>query len=138
MLNWWVIAESDVCTLFGPLRIHLRVFFPLGFTLLVFVAEKCEGRLCVTKTLSPVPLQGPCRTIMLAEGVLKQLWVPELDDLRQYVRGLPTGAIMGVGAFAAITTYWFAFRTKALKGPCDLSLQSVEISVGLLSSPTWK
>ncbi|MEQ2177354.1 hypothetical protein GOODEAATRI_002651, partial [Goodea atripinnis] len=53
-----------------------------------------------------------------------------LDDFRQYVRGFPTNAIMGVGAFAAITTYWFASRPKALKPPCDLGLQSIEIPGG--------
>uniref|UniRef100_A0A7N8X7Q9 Arachidonate--CoA ligase n=1 Tax=Mastacembelus armatus TaxID=205130 RepID=A0A7N8X7Q9_9TELE len=46
------------------------------------------------------------------------------------MRGLPTNALMGMGAFAAITTYWFATRPKALKPPCDLGLQSVEIPGG--------
>uniref|UniRef100_A0A669EIF3 Long-chain-fatty-acid--CoA ligase n=1 Tax=Oreochromis niloticus TaxID=8128 RepID=A0A669EIF3_ORENI len=35
-----------------------------------------------------------------------------------------------MGAFAAITTYWFATRPKALKPPCDLGLQSVELPGG--------
>ncbi|KAM9856847.1 long-chain-fatty-acid--CoA ligase 1a isoform 1-T2 [Aulostomus maculatus] len=64
---------------------------------------------------------------MQAQEVLRQLRIPELDDLRQYVRGLPTNALMGMGAFAAITTYWFATRPKALKPPCDLGMQSIEI-----------
>ncbi|KAF4118913.1 hypothetical protein G5714_000964 [Onychostoma macrolepis] len=34
---------------------------------------------------------------------------------------------MGMGAFAAITTYWLATRPKALKPPCDLAMQSVEV-----------
>ncbi|KAI3353155.1 hypothetical protein L3Q82_019702 [Scortum barcoo] len=67
---------------------------------------------------------------MQAQEVLRQLRIPELDDLRQYVRALPTNALMGVGAFAAITTYWFATRPKALKPPCDVGLQSVEIPGG--------
>uniref|UniRef100_A0A671W941 Long-chain-fatty-acid--CoA ligase n=1 Tax=Sparus aurata TaxID=8175 RepID=A0A671W941_SPAAU len=67
---------------------------------------------------------------MQAQEVLRQLRIPELDDLRQYVRGLPTNALMGMGAFAALTTYWFASRPKALKAPCDLGLQSVEIPGG--------
>ncbi|XP_068607219.1 long-chain-fatty-acid--CoA ligase 1a [Brachionichthys hirsutus] len=70
---------------------------------------------------------------MQAQEVLRQLRLPELDDLRQYVRGLPTSALMGMGAFAAFTTYWFAFRPKALKGPFDLNMQSVEISGGELA-----
>uniref|UniRef100_A0A3Q2ZB70 Long-chain-fatty-acid--CoA ligase n=1 Tax=Kryptolebias marmoratus TaxID=37003 RepID=A0A3Q2ZB70_KRYMA len=67
---------------------------------------------------------------MQAQDILRQLRIPELDDFRQYVRGFPTNALMGMGAFAAITTYWFATRPKALKPPCDLGLQSVEIPGG--------
>ncbi|KAM9314659.1 long-chain-fatty-acid--CoA ligase 1a isoform 2-T2 [Pholidichthys leucotaenia] len=67
---------------------------------------------------------------MQAQEVLRQLRIPELDDFRQYMRGFPTNALMGMGAFAAITTYWFATRPKALKPPCDLELQSVEVSGG--------
>lgn len=64
---------------------------------------------------------------MQAQEVLRQLRIPEFDDVRQYMRTLPTNALMGVGAFAAITTYWFATRPKALMPPCDLTLQSVEV-----------
>uniref|UniRef100_A0A667ZRD0 Long-chain-fatty-acid--CoA ligase n=1 Tax=Myripristis murdjan TaxID=586833 RepID=A0A667ZRD0_9TELE len=67
---------------------------------------------------------------MQAQEVLRQLRIPELDDFRQYVRSLPTNALMGMGAFAAITTYWYATRPKALKPPCDLGMQSVEMPVG--------
>ncbi|XP_037554161.1 long-chain-fatty-acid--CoA ligase 1a [Nematolebias whitei] len=67
---------------------------------------------------------------MQAQDLLRQLRIPELDDVRQYIRGFPTNAFMGMGAFAAITTYWFATRPKALKPPCDLGLQSLEISDG--------
>ncbi|XP_072318579.1 long-chain-fatty-acid--CoA ligase 1a isoform X3 [Eucyclogobius newberryi] len=64
---------------------------------------------------------------MQAQEVLRQLRLPEFDDVRQYMRALPTNALMGVGAFAAITTYWFATRPRALMPPCDLSLQSLEL-----------
>uniref|UniRef100_A0A667ZR71 Long-chain-fatty-acid--CoA ligase n=1 Tax=Myripristis murdjan TaxID=586833 RepID=A0A667ZR71_9TELE len=67
---------------------------------------------------------------MQAQEVLRQLRIPELDDFRQYVRSLPTNALMGMGAFAAITTYWYATRPKALKPPCDLGMQSVEMPGG--------
>lgn len=66
---------------------------------------------------------------MQAPEVLRQLWFSELEDVRHYMRGLPTNALMGMGAFAAITTYWFATRPKALKPPCDLGQQSVEMPV---------
>ncbi|KAM7009846.1 long-chain-fatty-acid--CoA ligase 1a isoform 1-T3 [Tautogolabrus adspersus] len=67
---------------------------------------------------------------MQTQEVLRQLRMPELDDLRQYIRSLPTNALMGMGALAAITTYWFATQPKALKPPCDLDLQSVEMPGG--------
>ncbi|CAL1601303.1 unnamed protein product [Knipowitschia caucasica] len=64
---------------------------------------------------------------MQAQEVLRQLRIPELDDVRQYIRSLPTHALMGIGAVAAFTTYWFATRPQALMAPFDLSLQSVEL-----------
>ncbi|KAM6972149.1 long-chain-fatty-acid--CoA ligase 1a isoform 1-T1 [Aplochiton taeniatus] len=67
---------------------------------------------------------------MQAQELLRQLRIPELEDVRQYVRSLPTNTLLGMGALAAITTYWYATRPKALKPPCDLSLQSVEMAGG--------
>ncbi|XP_036372492.1 long-chain-fatty-acid--CoA ligase 1a isoform X2 [Megalops cyprinoides] len=67
---------------------------------------------------------------MQAQDLLRQLRIPELGEVRQYVRSLPTNTLMGMGAFAAVTTYWFATRPRALKPPCDLSMQSVEIEGG--------
>uniref|UniRef100_A0A3B4BV44 Long-chain-fatty-acid--CoA ligase n=2 Tax=Pygocentrus nattereri TaxID=42514 RepID=A0A3B4BV44_PYGNA len=69
-------------------------------------------------------------TDMQAHELLKQLRLPELDDVQQYVRSLSTRTLVGVGAFAAITTYWYAMRPKALKPPCDLRMQSVELPGG--------
>ncbi|XP_075900588.1 long-chain-fatty-acid--CoA ligase 1a isoform X2 [Nelusetta ayraudi] len=64
---------------------------------------------------------------MQAQEVLRQLRIPELDELREYVRGLPTNALMGMGAVAALTTYWFAFRPKAIGPRCDINRQSEEL-----------
>ncbi|KAM5192103.1 long-chain-fatty-acid--CoA ligase 1 isoform 1-T4 [Mantella aurantiaca] len=64
---------------------------------------------------------------MQAHEVFRSLRIPELGDVRQYVRTLPTNTLMGFGAFAALTTYWYATRPKALKPPCDLAMQSVEV-----------
>ncbi|XP_066488785.1 long-chain-fatty-acid--CoA ligase 1 isoform X2 [Tiliqua scincoides] len=63
---------------------------------------------------------------MQAQELFKHLRMPELGDVRQYMRTLPTNTLMGFGAFAALTTYWYATRPKALKPPCDLAMQSVE------------
>ncbi|XP_061100825.1 long-chain-fatty-acid--CoA ligase 1a isoform X1 [Conger conger] len=67
---------------------------------------------------------------MQAQDLLRQLRMPELGDMRQIMRCLPTNTLMGMGAFAAVTTYWYATRPRALKPPCDLSLQSVEMEGG--------
>ncbi|NWR63071.1 ACSL1 ligase, partial [Bucorvus abyssinicus] len=67
---------------------------------------------------------------MQAHELFRHLRMPELVDVRQYVRTLPTNTLMGFGAFAALTTYWYATRPKALKPPCDLAMQSVEVEGG--------
>ncbi|XP_063074675.1 long-chain-fatty-acid--CoA ligase 1a isoform X1 [Engraulis encrasicolus] len=64
---------------------------------------------------------------MQAQDLLRQLRMPEISDVRQYVRALPTNTLMGMGALAAVTTYWYATRPKALKPPCDLTMQSTEM-----------
>jgi len=68
---------------------------------------------------------------MQAHELFRHLRMPELGDVRQYVRTLPTNTLMGFGAFAALTTYWYATRPKALKPPCDLAMQSVEVEVSV-------
>ncbi|XP_036911066.1 long-chain-fatty-acid--CoA ligase 1 isoform X3 [Sturnira hondurensis] len=67
---------------------------------------------------------------MQAHELFQYFRLPELADFRQYVRTLPTNTLVGFGAFAALTTFWYATRPKALKPPCDLSLQSVEVAGG--------
>ncbi|XP_062864584.1 long-chain-fatty-acid--CoA ligase 1a isoform X2 [Trichomycterus rosablanca] len=64
---------------------------------------------------------------MQMQDLIRQFRVGELVDFRQYVRSLPSNTLMGMGAFAAITTYWYATRPRALKPPCDLTMQSVEV-----------
>ncbi|KAM4809489.1 long-chain-fatty-acid--CoA ligase 1 isoform 2-T4 [Rhinophrynus dorsalis] len=70
---------------------------------------------------------------MQAHELFRSLRIPELGDVRQYVRSLPTNTLMGFGAFAALTTYWYTTRPKALKPPCDLAMQSVEVKGGELA-----
>ncbi|XP_004696199.1 long-chain-fatty-acid--CoA ligase 1 isoform X2 [Echinops telfairi] len=65
---------------------------------------------------------------MQAHELFGYFRMPELVDFRQYIRTLPTNTLMGFGAFAALTTFWYATRPKALKPPCDLSMQSVEVA----------
>uniref|UniRef100_A0A4W5RF69 Arachidonate--CoA ligase n=1 Tax=Hucho hucho TaxID=62062 RepID=A0A4W5RF69_9TELE len=65
---------------------------------------------------------------MQAQELLRQLRIPELEDVRQYMHSLPANILMGVGALAALTTYWYATRPKALKPPCDLNMQSVAMT----------
>uniref|UniRef100_A0A2K5ETM4 Acyl-CoA synthetase long chain family member 1 n=1 Tax=Aotus nancymaae TaxID=37293 RepID=A0A2K5ETM4_AOTNA len=65
---------------------------------------------------------------MQAHELFRYSRMPELVDFQQYVRTLPTNTLMGFAAFAALTTFWYATRPKALKPPCDLSMQLVEVA----------
>uniref|UniRef100_A0A8D0Z4E4 Long-chain-fatty-acid--CoA ligase n=1 Tax=Sus scrofa TaxID=9823 RepID=A0A8D0Z4E4_PIG len=65
---------------------------------------------------------------MQAHELFRYFRMPELVDFQQYVRTLPTNTLMGFGAFAALTTFWYATRPRALKPPCDLAMQSVEVA----------
>ncbi|KAL0973937.1 hypothetical protein UPYG_G00213180 [Umbra pygmaea] len=67
---------------------------------------------------------------MQVHELLKWLHLPEMDEVRQYLRSLSTQTLVGVGAFAALTTYWYTTRPKALKPPCNLKMQSIEVPGG--------
>ncbi|KAJ8015157.1 hypothetical protein DPEC_G00023230 [Dallia pectoralis] len=67
---------------------------------------------------------------MQAQELLKQLHLPGVDDVRQYLQSLSTHSLVGMGAVAALTTYWYTTRPKALKPPCDLRMQSIEVPGG--------
>lgn len=69
-------------------------------------------------------------TIMQTPEAHTQFWIPELDNVYHYLSGLSTNALMGMSAFTALTTYWLAFRQKAIKPRIDLNQQSVELPVG--------
>uniref|UniRef100_A0A671KVZ7 Long-chain-fatty-acid--CoA ligase n=1 Tax=Sinocyclocheilus anshuiensis TaxID=1608454 RepID=A0A671KVZ7_9TELE len=68
--------------------------------------------------------------VMQAHELLKQLRIPELSEVRDYFRSLSTNILLGMGVFTAVTAYWVATRPKALKAPCDLRMQSVELPGG--------
>ena len=72
---------------------------------------------------------------MQAHELFRYFRMPELVDFQQYVRTLPTNTLMGFGAFAALTTFWYATRPRALKPPCDLAMQSVEVAVSGAGCP---
>lgn len=122
----------------GKSYLKIKQIFSKHISELHWIRERrnTQLRLKVSKCNVPVSvsLQDQCRTVMQAQEVLRQLRIPELEDLRQYIRGLPANALMGMGAVAAITTYWFASRPKALTPPCDLGMQSLEMPVGDLFS----
>lgn len=61
---------------------------------------------------------------------LKQFRLPELNEVRDYLNNLSPNTLMGMGAFAALSTFWYASRPRALEPPCDLWQQSVEIEGG--------
>uniref|UniRef100_A0A6I8SPM5 Long-chain-fatty-acid--CoA ligase n=1 Tax=Xenopus tropicalis TaxID=8364 RepID=A0A6I8SPM5_XENTR len=64
---------------------------------------------------------------MQAGEILRSLRLAEYDDFGQFFRSVPATTLVGLGAFAAVIAYWFASRPKAVKPPCDLLEQSVEL-----------
>lgn len=118
---FWIERVSDLTRIYMTLPCsggRLRNYFltPCWLTYLFFV-----NRLQHKEQQQDITMQ--------AHELFRHLRMPELGDVRQYVRTLPTNTLMGFGAFAALTTYWYATRPKALKPPCDLAMQSVEVEV---------
>lgn len=68
---------------------------------------------------------------MLSQEFLQRL--PDLDDVRQYIRNISTPVLVSMGAVAAATTYYLATRPKALPPVCDLHMQSIEVPGGELA-----
>uniref|UniRef100_A0A3B1K8S1 Arachidonate--CoA ligase n=1 Tax=Astyanax mexicanus TaxID=7994 RepID=A0A3B1K8S1_ASTMX len=67
---------------------------------------------------------------MQAQELLLGLRLPELDDLGQLFRSLPTSTLVGLGALTAVLAYWLATRPRGIAPPCDLSNQSEEVEGG--------
>uniref|UniRef100_A0A8C1WK95 Long-chain-fatty-acid--CoA ligase n=1 Tax=Cyprinus carpio TaxID=7962 RepID=A0A8C1WK95_CYPCA len=67
---------------------------------------------------------------MQSRDLLLGLQLPELDDLGQFLRSLPTSALLGLGALTAVLTYWISTRPRPITPPCDLRLQSQEVQDG--------
>uniref|UniRef100_A0A668AUP7 Long-chain-fatty-acid--CoA ligase n=1 Tax=Myripristis murdjan TaxID=586833 RepID=A0A668AUP7_9TELE len=64
---------------------------------------------------------------MQAQELLSGLRIPEMDELSQFFRSLPTSTLVGIGALTAVLAYWLATRPRAIKPPCDLLHQSEEV-----------
>ncbi|XP_053317916.1 long-chain-fatty-acid--CoA ligase 6 isoform X1 [Spea bombifrons] len=67
---------------------------------------------------------------MQAQEILQSLRILEFDDFSQFLKSVPATTLVGIGAFAAVITYWLANRPKAVKPPCDLKIQSKEVEEG--------
>lgn len=67
---------------------------------------------------------------MQAQELLRSLRLPELDDLSQFFRSLPTSTLVGLGALTAVLAYWLATRPRAITPPCDLRHQSEQLPDG--------
>uniref|UniRef100_A0A672J7W5 Arachidonate--CoA ligase n=1 Tax=Salarias fasciatus TaxID=181472 RepID=A0A672J7W5_SALFA len=55
------------------------------------------------------------------------LRIPEINDLGQLFRSLPTSTLVGIGALTAVLAYWLATRPRPIKPPCSLQHQSEEV-----------
>uniref|UniRef100_A0A8C2JSA2 Arachidonate--CoA ligase n=1 Tax=Cyprinus carpio TaxID=7962 RepID=A0A8C2JSA2_CYPCA len=67
---------------------------------------------------------------MQSRDLLLGLQLPELDDLGQFLRSLPTSTLLGLGALTAVLAYWISTRPRPITPPCDLRLQSQEMEDG--------
>ncbi|XP_073689050.1 long-chain-fatty-acid--CoA ligase 6-like, partial [Garra rufa] len=66
---------------------------------------------------------------MQSRDLLLGLQMPELDDLGQFIRSLPTSTLLGLGALTAVLAYWIATRPRPIVPPCDLRHQSKEVQM---------
>uniref|UniRef100_A0A4W5N1F6 Long-chain-fatty-acid--CoA ligase n=1 Tax=Hucho hucho TaxID=62062 RepID=A0A4W5N1F6_9TELE len=66
---------------------------------------------------------------MQAQELMSSLRLPELDELTQLFRSLPTSTLVGIGALTAVLAYWLATRPRAIAPPCNLRHQSEEVLV---------
>ncbi|XP_015260537.1 PREDICTED: long-chain-fatty-acid--CoA ligase 6 isoform X2 [Cyprinodon variegatus] len=64
---------------------------------------------------------------MQAQEMMSGLRIPEMDELGQFFRSLPTSTLVGIGALTAVLAYWFATRPRPVKPPCSLLHQSEEV-----------
>lgn len=66
---------------------------------------------------------------MQAQEMMSGLRIPEMDELGQFFRSLPTSTLVGIGALTAVLAYWLATRPRPIKPPCSLLHQSEEVPV---------
>uniref|UniRef100_A0A4W6E5D3 Long-chain-fatty-acid--CoA ligase n=1 Tax=Lates calcarifer TaxID=8187 RepID=A0A4W6E5D3_LATCA len=64
---------------------------------------------------------------MQAQEMMSGLRIPEMDDIGQFFRSLPTSTLVGIGALTAVLAYWLATRPRPIKPPCSLLHQSEEV-----------
>ncbi|XP_035505307.2 long-chain-fatty-acid--CoA ligase 1-like isoform X2 [Scophthalmus maximus] len=80
-----------------------------------------------TQTAPPPSSSSSSSSIMLSPDTFQRLRLPDMDDVGQYIRSVPTPVFVGVGAVAAATAYYLATRPATLPSVCDLHMQSVEV-----------
>ncbi|XP_060942587.1 long-chain-fatty-acid--CoA ligase 6 isoform X2 [Limanda limanda] len=64
---------------------------------------------------------------MQAQEMMSGLRIPEMDDIGQFFRSLPTSTLVGIGALTAVLAYWLATRPRPISPPCSLLHQSEEV-----------
>jgi len=83
------------------------------------------------RVLCPAELSSTLMEKMQAQEMMSGLRIPEMDELGQFFRSLPTSTLVGIGALTAVLAYWFATRPRPIKPPCSLLHQSEEVPVRL-------
>lgn len=77
----------------------------------------------------PTELSSTLMEKMQGQEMMSGLRIPEMDELGQFFRSLPTSTLVGIGALTAVLAYWLATRPRPIKPPCSLLHQSEEVPV---------
>ena len=88
--------------------------------------------------LLPAELSSTLMEKMQAQEMMSGLRIPEMDELGQFFRSLPTSTLVGIGALTAVLAYWLATRPRPVKPPCSLLHQSEEVPVRRADTPMQK
>ncbi|TNN26873.1 Long-chain-fatty-acid--CoA ligase 6 [Liparis tanakae] len=75
---------------------------------------------------------------MQAQEMMSGLRIPEMEDLGQFFRSLPTSTLVGIGALTAVLAYWLATRPRPITPPCSLLHQSEEVPVRYATCPKYQ
>lgn len=115
----WAKFRKNLKTL--PAHMHIKV--EKQYICILYVNHQSKS------VLYPAELSSTLMEKMQAQEMMSGLRIPEMDELGQFFRSLPTSTLVGIGALTAVLAYWLATRPRPIKPPCSLLHQSEEVPV---------